>query len=551
MSIITLEDVNSILLEYQNIPFWDETSITSDTTSDYSNKHYNYLTVTREKSGSNYTFTINVDNSIKTGHYYAHTSNGAYINNVTESDGTITVETTSQNITFHTLLFVQADNPGFNKVQWIIDDITPKLASQQNSIQVTVTLKEVDTSFNVNGKTFTVNNGNSSQNVVCSSKKLSFTLPYNDGYNFTITYSGVSYNCIIPSTVKNVNIIEMPSNLTLINGRENTFELISTSETLDVSCDYPVSIEGKEVILDLTDKDNNKPLTLLVTTLEDEDYYKYTQTFQIPCEYPTINNESDLTSLLSHGGKGVLQNDITLTGNLTVNKSAILLGQDNTIDCNGNQIIISEGLTFKAQNTTFSNGTHAIHQKHNTTLELRHCTFTTCTTNTGLGSCIDCDISLGSLAEPNDYITNIYNCTFTDNDSAIYHGGQLQIQDSIVNGKVNTDKQPYFLYMTDGEANIQRTHFNLTHTGSINNDITFAACIFIVGETAIVNNGGTAEYSKNDVQGFLQSNTSKINVTYLYDLIQDYITLESENGYCHSISGTDYVFKTNVDPKRE
>jgi hypothetical protein len=33
-------------------------------------------------------------------------------------------------------------------------------------------------------------------------------------------------------------------------------------------------------------------------------------------------------------------------------------------------------------------------------------------------------------------------------------------------------------------------------------------------------------------------------------LIEDNITLQSDKGYCHSVSGVDFVFKTNVNINR-
>ena len=82
----------------------------------------------------------------------------------------------------------------------------------------------------------------------------------------------------------------------------------------------------------------------------------------------------------------------------------------------------------------------------------------------------------------------------------------------------------------------------------------FNSCIFICGETAIVNGYSHEELQQNNISSFItspQNNTSKINVTYYYPAVEDYITLESSKGYCHACSGIDFVFKNNVTARRE
>lgn len=183
------------------------------------------------------------------------------------------------------------------------------------------------------------------------------------------------------------------------------------------------------------------------------------------------------------------------------------------------------------------------------TVELTDCTFTNCT---GLGSVIDCQLDIESLKVENDFTTNITGCTFTNNDMCILHGGELNIENCTITGKIGNPSYPYFLYQTDGNATILQSNFNLSSNTQISTDIEFNSCIFICGETATINGYDHSQLQNNNITSFTttQRNSSTINVTYYYPTISDYITLQSDNGYCHSVSDIDFIFKSNVKVSR-
>ena len=207
-------------------------------------------------------------------------------------------------------------------------------------------------------------------------------------------------------------------------------------------------------------------------------------------------------------------------------------------------------MTFKCENTQFTNGKNTIQQQTSSNVELNNCSFTDCT---GLGSVIDCQVNIGSLSESNDFNTILTNCTITNSDMAILHGGDLTVTGCTVTGKISDKNYPYFLYQTDGEAVITGSVFNLTNDEQLDYDIEFNSCIFICGETATINGLTYLELQNNNITQFIsnpQNNRSSIDVTYYYPAIEDYVTLQSDNGYCHSTSNTDFVFKTNITPRR-
>lgn len=545
---LTVEDVNSIVAEYYNTPFWDSMLIDFNGTNDFTDYYFDYFKVTRVKTGNNYMFTISVVNDFKTGQFYFVDANNNWLSNVSGTGESVSVLSPTNVITIYCQLFVQSNSQSsFYNVSWIVEDVTPKVASIQDKINVTVTLKEVNPNFNVNGKTFNVNG----KSVVCSNKQLKFDLPYNNGYNCIIGYNGVSVPVFIYGHIKNINIIDVPSDLLLVTGRNNTFNVISDSSNLGVECEYPASVEGKTVRLNLDDKNDVKPFNLIVRTNEDNQFYSNQYSFRVHCDYFPVRTMQDLTNLIDYGGVGKLENNITLTGNVLVKDDTSIIGNNHNINCNNHKFIIDEDLTFKADNINFSNGENTIQQNTGSKVELTNCSFTGCT---GLGSVIDCQVDINSLTNPTDYYTSLTGCSISDCDMAILHGGNLNMEKCIVNGKIGDKDYPYALYQTDGEAVILNTNFSLTHDSRLTTDLQFNTCVFTCGENAIINGLAHTDLENNNVTGFIeqpQFNSSVIDVEYYYELISDYIRLQSDNGFCHAVSGVDYVFKTNVKPVRE
>jgi hypothetical protein len=223
--------------------------------------------------------------------------------------------------------------------------------------------------------------------------------------------------------VKKINIVDVPSTVLKV-GRTNTITLISQSSNLAVDCPYPTSVSGKNVTIDLTDKDDTKAFPITVHTVEDGTYYPNETTFKVECEYPTINNRSQLVTLFSNGGIGRLGANITLNSDITVTKDVLIIGNNKTITMATNKIIVPEGKIFKASDTVFTGGKNAIQQSTSTKVELTGCSFSNCT---GLGSVIDCQVDIGSLENETDFTTILTDCTISNCDMAILHGGDLTV----------------------------------------------------------------------------------------------------------------------------
>ena len=336
-----------------------------------------------------------------------------------------------------------------------------------------------------------------------------------------------------------------------LHARFNTWQL--TKSGVSITSDYPISnisVDYHDLYFDIDLRKAN-PLEKIKIKINYDTSTEYAiGEFSFDTEYATVTTEAGLTSVFANGGVINLGADITLTGDLTVNNSVMIYGNNNTINLAGHKINVRNGKTFKAENTVFTNGKHTITQAKESNVELTNCTFTNCLADNGHASVIDCDVDLDSLDFPIDFKTSLTSCNISNSDMCILHGGELTITNCEVTGKLNNYDYPYFLYQTDGTAEITQSVFHLTSNTTINEDIKFNSCIFVCGETATINNLTHAELSNNNITSFLNNNTSNINITYYYELIEDNITLESDKGYCHSVSGTDYVFKTNITPTR-
>ena len=324
--------------------------------------------------------------------------------------------------------------------------------------------------------------------------------------------------------------------------------VLYNGETLPVT--YDNTLNDYCFDLDLTDKTTESNIKFKVI-IEDNNVINHTETnVKLTANFDSINTITKLTQLFNNGGIGRLTNNLTLTNDLNVNNNVYLTTVDKTLTMEGHKITVPDSKTFKAENITFTGGQNTIQQNVGSKVELTTCTFTDCT---GLGSVIDCQVDIQSLNDPTDFNTTLTNCVISNcNNPAIISGGELTVTGADVTGKVDNPNYPYFLYQTDGEAVILDSKFKLVSASQITSDIEYNSAIFTCGETAQINGHTHSELQTNDLTSFLtvQRNSSEIDVTYKYNLINDYIKLEAGNGFCHSVSGVDYVFKTNVSLTR-
>jgi len=549
MSFLTIEDVNGAIYSNQGF-YWHSIDISKITTGneDLDNVKYDFCEVKRVKGTTFYTYTITVHNLLfaKAGYVVYAGTTPRRAERPTINGNEITFK---PNISYGGLPVVYLYMGFFESEETNVSNII-----LNDTIELT--LKQLESPQTIRHKDILT------EGIYSTSKIL------NQGYNFISTSdinhlgyvfvklakTDFQFTCNQSVTVGKVNKVALGTatdykpNGDLIGEYTPNIRVIYKGKTLPVS--YDETLTDYVFNLDLTDITEPSKIKFTVE-IDANDVINSTSTeVKLQADYETINNLTGLTNLINNGGVGRLGANITLTNPLTINRDVYLIGNDKTINLNSKQIIIGTGRTFKAEKTTFTTGVNSIHQKTSSTVELTDCTFSGCT---GTGSIIECDIELHSLDNPTDFTTKLTGCTFTNNDLCILHGGELTVENCTITGKISNPNYPYFLYQTDGSAILLRNTFNLSSNTTINTDIEFNSCIFICGETAQINGLSHTELKNNNVNTFLetpQNNTSSINVTYYYDVIEDNITLQSNKGYCHTVSGEDTIYKTNITATR-
>jgi len=545
MSFNTVEDVNGTVFDNQG--FWwyelDTSLIDPDGTAEFENVKVDFVTVTKEKSPNvNYfKWVVKVDNSLfaKAGFMRISSTSGSHPRIVGNTAYFDYIPIWSKPVVYLYMGIFDAESP--NIVGRLVEDNIELTLKQLKSPQ-TILYRYVG--YNIIQSTS--NLLNQGYNFIRESE-----YPNNDiGYLFVkLLKTDFQFQCNQQLTVGEVNTVQLGTltdykpNGDLVGEYTTKLSVLYDNKTIPVV--WNSQLNDYSFDLDLTDKTDEGKVRFKVI-VETNDVLNASETdVVLNANFETIDTLAKLTELFRIGGTGRLGANLTLTDDLTVSKSVNLIGNDCSIDMASHKLVIPSDKTFKAQSVGFSNGVNSLQQEPNSTVELNNCSFTGCT---GFGSVIDCQVDLASLDETDDFTTKLTDCTFSNCDMAILHGGNLEVNGCSVIGKISNKNYPYFLYQTDGNATILNSEFNLTDTTVYDYDIEFNSCIFTCGETATINGYSHTELQNNNLTAFFdtQRNTSTIDVKYYYSLIEDTVHLQSNKGYCHSVSGVDFVYKTNI-----
>lgn len=541
-SFLTLEDINGAIQSHSVKVHYHEIDTSKIGDTDFTDVKYDFCTITRIYRNNKYYFYVTVNNDLWTGGYYVLKTNHEKLKSTDGyDDGVLYIDANQEPCIIIGLVLqsgYEFDDRKINK-KWLDSNIVP------------ITLNELNTSKSIRVLHFQ-SGEEETYSLECDVVGVKDT-PHSINAIIVLIKTDFQFTCNQELTVGKVNKVKLGVNSTykpngaMIGTNTPTITVEYNNQIIPVT--YDSTLEDYVFNLDLTQKQNEGNVRFKVI-VEDNQVINKTETYvSLHCSYEAINTISKLTTLFTNGGIGRITSNLTLTDNLRVTKSVYLVSENKTITMDGHKIIVPSDKTFKAQNLTFTGGVNTIQQNVNTKVELNQCTFTDCT---GLGSVIDCQVDVNSLNTEDDFTTIINGCTFTNNDLCILHGGDLTITDCTVNGKISDKNYPYFLYQTDGTAIILQSQFNISSNTQITSDIEFNPCIFTCGETALINGHNHTELQNNNLTSFFetQRNTSSIDLTYKYSLINDYIRLKSDKGFCHNVSGIDYVFKTNVTPER-
>lgn len=542
-SFLTLEDINGAIQSHSVKVHYHEIDTSKIGDTDFTDVKYDFCTITRIYRNNKYNFYVTVNNDLWTGGYYVLKTNHEILSSTDGYDDGVLYINANQEPCIIIGLVLQSgyefDDMKITK-KWLDSNIVP------------ITLNELNTSKSIRVLHFQ-NGEEETYSLECDMIGVKEITLHRINAIIVLIKTDFQFTCNQELIVGKVNKVALGT-----NAKYKPSGAMIGNNTPNITVEYnnniiPVvwSESDNDYIfnIDLTTKQNEGNVRFKVI-VEDNQVINKTETYvSLHCSYEAINTISKLTTLFTNGGIGRITSNLTLTDDLTLSKSVYLISDGKTLTMDSHKIIVPSDKTFKATNVNFTGGANTIQQNINTKVELTQCTFTDCT---GLGSVIDCQIDINSLNNEDDFTTIINNCTFTNNDLCILHGGDLTITDCTVNGKISDKDYPYFLYQTDGRAVILQSQFNISSNSQITSDIGFNPCIFTCGETALINGHSHTELQVNNLTSFLetQRNTSSIDLTYKYSLINDYIRLKTSKGFCHNVSGIDYVFKTNVTPER-
>ena len=544
---LTVEDINGAIRCYGTGVYYFEIDTSKiSSTSDFSGVKYDFCKVWRSTDGSNITYTIRVDNPYWCGAYYLLKSNRDYIDETLTNEGREYIFSTDSEASVIIGLVIQPTRTfNLEKINTILTgsntvNVPFSYIGHGDSVRLPA--------YNLSSKTVT-----GFDLPLTNTGLVEITDSYINGF-VLLDKSNFLFECTQDLKLGQINHVALGTvSMYKPNGSEigtytPTIKILYNGETITAEYDT----DDYYFDLDLTDVTEPSKVKFKVI-IETNEVLNHTETeVTLNADYGLISTLTELTNLCTNGGIGKINAIISLTSDLTVAKDTILIADDDKgISFDDSSLIVSNNTLLKMEGVILGGGANTIQQKKGSRVELTDCLFSDCF---GFGSCIKCDIDQDSLEAPDDYTTILTGCSFSNNEGcAILHGGNLTVTDcSYSNDNMGGSLQPNapaFLYQTDGEANITGSTFDITVNDTINSDLMFGPALFMIGETAVINGRNHDEWRNNNQTGFLglpYNNQSQINLTYLYDLISANVTVSSSNGYCHAVSGEDYLFKTNI-----
>lgn len=544
MSFLTVEDVNGAIFNYNpSNNFFEIDTRNINLNTNFYDVKYDFCLISRykEEELDRYTFYVKVRNSLWNGKYYIRTVDGTYVDLSGQfQDNTFILSTSSMNIIIG-LMIAPFEEFVFEVSQYIlISDNKYYLTTDEliNNPEVEYNMLDIGT-----GETYTeILDISSGEGVYIT----------NEGFVLYINKVKVDfeYTCTDNLTVGNINRVYL--NFSKYDDFYDLPEIsiIYKDQLINTVCDYVNKCYYFD--LDLSDEIEEGIVNFTVNVKGNNDFNDTLTDFKLNKNYTSINNNSEFIAFIEKGGVGRLTNNIMQPNGIEINKDIKILGDNHVLI---GTLIINENINFKAENLNINTSLFrydGVIQKKGSNVELTNCTFDSCKIG------VKCDINRDSLTDSTDFKTKLTNCTFKNTRTVcILHGGELNVDNCIIQASTKEPSvyyYPYFLYQTDGNATITNSQFEYIKKNILNREILFNHCIFMCGETAVINGLNHDELMRNNIPNFLEppfNNTSKIDVTYYYTEIEDFVILNSDNGFCHAVSGEDFAFKTNVKPKRD
>ena len=558
MSFLTVEDVNTALLKYEKINLWQHIQINQGVGHYY----YDFIDCNTTKSNDVYTHLIKVNNDLWTGRFYLSVGNWNY---TVVDNNTIQITTNEPVLDIYFQIGSYKNGKKVCYLPFRILDIEQEFYTANKPLDIRFKLETAINYFDVTyggldwRETITVNVNGGYLDLHVEDNRVIFYLKISEKGNAD------DYYLIQIKQDKSINAL-FPVNQDLILGEINTVNFLYVGDEENPSinrfkiiCDYPVSdITMNSFKLDLTDKfdTNNVQIKYKINNGVYYDCIPFEKEYSV--KYDVVSDVTGLNSFFDKQGKVLtVSNEITLNKSLYVYNDMVITGKNAVIDCNGYNIIIDGELTIDG--VTFRNSPRIFIQNNNSKLTIKNCTFTGNGFGVNVGGVVFCNYS-----DENNIHTVISNSRFINNNSCIFHTGELtvmdcyfEVNDEFKHEEINVNNV-FGIYQTSGELkfNNNEVYFNLTNDYYTVNQINigFKQAILNIGESAIVNVNSTDKLLVNN-NTFLQNNKITTTSKYYRDDVSSNVTVTSVNtsnsNYLWIIENYDYIFRTNTEINRE
>ena len=560
MSFLTVEDVNTALLKYEKINLWHHIQINQGVGHYY----YDFIDCSTTKSTDIYAHLIKVNNALWTGRFYL--SDGDWSCTVVDND-TIQITTTKPVLDIYFQIGGYTTGKKVCYVPFRILDIEQEFYTLNKPLDIRFKLETSINYFDVTYvgfdwvETITVNVNDNYLDLHIEDNRLISHLKISE------TGNADDYYVIPIKQDKSINAL-FPVDQDLILGEINTvnFLYVGDDETppvnlFEIICDYPVSdITENSFKLDLTDKfdTNNVQIKYKTYSVEHSNYDCIPFEKEYTVKYNTVSDVTGLNSFFDKQGRVLtVSGEISLNKSLYVYNDMVITGENAVIDCNGYNIIVDGELTIDG--VTFRNSPRIFIQNNNSKLTIKNCTFIGNGFGVNVGGVVFCNYS-----DENNIQTVISNSRFINNNSCIFHTGELTVVDCYfeVNNEFKHNEidvnNIFGIYQTSGELkfNNNEVYFDLTNDYYTVNKINigFKQAILNIGESAIVNGNSTDKLLVNN-NTFLQNNKITTTSKYYRDDVSSNVNITpintSNSNYLWIIENYDYIFRTNTEINRE
>ena len=559
MSFLTVEDVNTALLKYEKINLWHHIQINQGVGHYY----YDFIDCSTTKSNDVYTHLIKVNNDLWTVRFYSRFRYKDY--SMVYGDDTIKISTKEPVLDIYFQIGGYTTGKRVCYIPFAILDIEQEFYTPNKPLDIHFKLETPINYFDVRyggwdwEETITVNINNDYLKLHIEDNRLISYLKISEKGNAD------DYYLIKIKQDKSINAL-FPVNQDLILGEINTvnFLYVGDEETPPISrfeiiCDYPISdINENSFKLDLTNKFDTNNVQIKYKLTDDVTYDCIPFEKDYTVKYNTVSDVTGLNSFFDKQGKVLtVSNEITLNKSLYVYNDMVITGENAVIDCNGYNIIVNGELTIDG--VTFRNSPRIFIQNNNSKLTIKNCTFTGNGFGVNVGGVVFCNYS-----DENKIQTIISNSRFINNNSCIFHTGELTVMDCYfeVNNEFKHEEidvnNVFGIYQTSGELkfNNNEVYFDLTNDYYTVNriNIGFKQAILNIGESAIVNGNSTDKLLVND-NTFLQTNKITTTSKYYRDDVSSNVNINpvntSNSNYLWIIENYDYIFRTNTEINRE